>query len=175
MAKIFRKHAKKVGVLVVIALLFVSVGYVGQSYIDNLKMSVGKNYEEEIAFLKINKSAKRLAEIKNELVEDLSIECEVKGVPEGQRNGKTIMDTNGYYSRGAWQFQTKTVQYYYGKLYNKEITVDEAVLIAHTEDKARTLAYDIIWKEIGGVFNWQNCTDKLGLAQKIEIIRDLEK
>jgi len=125
--------------------------------------------------VEIDTSVEKLEVIKERIVEELSTDCEVKGVPEGSQNGITVMDSNSYYSRGKWQFQTLTIQHYYEVLYNQTLTIDEAVLIAHTENKARSLAYDIIWTEVGGIWNWKNCADKLGLAQKIEIVRELEK
>lgn len=161
---------KKAGIVIAIVVATLAVGYlvVSQSNVLHYQTEVVKE-------VMVDMSVEKIEDIKQQIVEDLSSKCEVLGVPEGQANGKTIMDSNGYYSRGKWQFQTKTVQYYYDKLYGKDIAVDEAVLIAHTEEKARSLAYDIIWKEVGGVWNWENCTNKLGLAQKIEIVRQLEK
>lgn len=171
MAKL-KKMFRKALIVTALVAIVVAIGYIVVKSNSALKYETKVERVEVIK--EIDTSVEKIEDIKQQLVEDLSTNCEVLGVPAGQQNGKTIMDTNGYYSRGKWQFQTKTVQYYYEKFYGKDITVDEAVLIAHTEDKARDLAYDIIWKEVGGVWNWQNCANKLGLAQKIEIIRQLE-
>jgi len=169
MAKV-KQILKKVGIATALIVVTLAVGYVVITQSNVLK------YETKVEVIKeVDTSIEKIEEIKKQIVEDLALNCEVKGVPEGSRNGITIMDSNSYYSRGMWQFQTRTVQHYYEILYKQTLSDDEAVLIAHTEDKARALAYDIIWKEVGGIWNWKNCAEKLGLPQKIEIVRELEK
>lgn len=170
MAKV-KQILKKVGIATALVVVTLAIGYVVVTQSNVLK------YETKVEVIKIKEvdtSIEKIEEIKKQLVEELALDCEVRGIPEGSRNGTTVMDSNSQYSRGMWQFQTRTVQHYYEILYNKTISNDEAILIAHTEDKARSLAYDIIWKEVGGIWNWKNCADKLGLAQKIEIVRELE-
>lgn len=169
MAKV-KMILKKVGIATALVAVTLGIGYIVVTQSNVLK------YEVEVEKIKeVDTSIEKIETIKKQLVEDLALNCEVKGVPEGSRNGMTVMDSNSAYSRGMWQFQTRTVQHYYEILYNKTLSDDEAILVAHTEDKARALAYDIIWKEVGGIWNWKNCADKLGLAQKIEIVRELEK
>jgi hypothetical protein len=173
MAKVIRKIGIKTSLVLLGLFTLFALVYLARVHIDGVKSSMTQRYEAEINKLNADEVAKIQA-VKWQVVDDLAQKCETKGIPEGRRNGVTVMDTNDRYSRGQWQFQTATVQYYYEKFYAKDITVDEAILIAHTEDKARQLAYDIIWEEVGGVWNWRNCADRLGLAQKIEIIRELE-
>ena len=122
----------------------------------------------------IDTAKPKIEAMKWEIVDEIA-QCESGGIPDGRRNALVVMDTNGYYSRGKWQFQLRTIQYYIKKFEGREITLDEASLIAHTEDKARNLAYRIVWDEVGGVYNWANCERKLGLRSKIEVIRKLDE
>ncbi len=137
-----------------------------------LKLSLPQTYsfKPKVVAQKENK----IERLKWGIVDELA-ECETGGIPHGQKNAFVRVDTNGYYSRGKWQFQLKTIQYYVNKLEHRDITLDEAAYIAHHEKMARQLAYKIIWKEKGGIYNWANCARKLGLPQKIEVIRKLEE
>ena len=108
------------------------------------------------------------------IVDKLSNECEVFGVPENKKDGKVIWYTNGRPSFGRWMFQVETVKYYMEKLNGEKITDDEAIRIAVTKERARNLAYQIIWEEVGGIYNWKRCEKKLKLAPKIETIREIE-
>ena len=153
---------------VLVLLTFYAWGYENVAkYVDTQPVIIEKT-------VKIDTAKPKIEKMKWDIVDELA-DCESGGIEEGMRNSLVVMDTNGYYSRGKWQFQLRTIQHYMKVLDGVEISLDEATLIAHTEDKARTLAYRIIWEEVGGVWNWKNCTDRLGLAGKIEIIRELEK
>lgn len=60
-------------------------------------------------------------------------------------------------SWGAYQFKIPTVQLYYQKLYNQNISQVDAMLVALDIIKAEALAYDIVIKEKGGIkSNWEN-------------------
>lgn len=78
-------------------------------------------------------------------------------------------------SWGVFQFKIPTVQFYYQKLYNKELTEMEAMLIALDEKKATKLAEDIIFKVEGGVWEWSGAKkNKAYLSKQIPFIRELE-
>lgn len=59
-------------------------------------------------------------------------------------------------SWGRYQFKVPTVQFYSKKLYGKEVSQIDAMLIALDEQKAEALAYDIIIKVEGSIKNeWE--------------------
>lgn len=114
----------------------------------------------------------KINQLKGELVSTLQ-KCESAGYSED--DGILIYDTNKQVSIGTYQFQKKTVIYYYKTLYGKDITGKEAVLIALDDEKANQLASDVIFKTDNGLSNWYNCTKKYGLQGRLSIIKELEK
>lgn len=76
-------------------------------------------------------------------------------------------------SIGSFQLKQTTIIYYYKKLYNEDITMKEAVLIALDDQKARQLAYDIVFKA-DGINNWLNYANKQTTKSKLSIIKELE-
>lgn len=120
----------------------------------------------------VNVFPQKMDELKNDVVTRL-MACESGGYSE--EDGIIIFDSNKQASIGQAQFQKKTVIHFYQKLYNKDISAKEAVVIALDEDKARQLAKDVIFKVDGGVDNWYNCAKKLGLHGEIAVIKKLEK
>lgn len=119
----------------------------------------------------IDKFPEKIESLKDDVVNQL-MSCESAGHDED--DGIIIFDTNNKASIGQAQFQVKTVIYYYKKLYGKDITPKEAILIALDQDKAASLAKDIIFKA-DGLGNWYNCTKKLGLDSQVAVIKKLEK
>jgi len=117
----------------------------------------------------------KISDRKYEIVDMLSNQCEVLGIKEHKKDGKIIWDTNNKPSLGRWMFQIDTVKYYSEKLRGEKLSDDEAIILAVTEIEARELAFEIIWDETGGIYNWKNCMIKLDLKSKIESIRMLEK
>lgn len=110
--------------------------------------------------------------LKNSLVEDIR-NCERSTYDEN--DAPIILDTNKKMSIGTFMYQKATVQHYYKTLYNQTITPKEAVLIALDEEKARTLTYDIIFKDSKGWRNWYNCGVKVGATERLKIINELSK
>ena len=155
------------------------IGFIGFavlfSFGSHTKADVEKttNIEALVADLAGKKLEEKIAEIKHDLVRRLSEDCEAKGSKEPE--GLIIFDSNGEASVGALQFQLKTVQHYVALFEGKDITRKEAILIATDWEQSSQLAEKIIFEEVGGIFNWENCEKKLGLAPEIEIIRRLEK
>lgn len=76
-------------------------------------------------------------------------------------------------SIGTYQFKQTTVQFYYKKLYGKDITMKEAILIALDDSQAKQLAYDIVWKD-NGLSNWRNYANKESTKVKLSIINKLQ-
>lgn len=159
-------------VLLLCLIILLGGGYVyGQQALDKF---------EEARTVIVTADAQQLAEklygdkvskLKTELLEDLSIGCEVRGAKEP--DSVIILDSNNAASLGRFQFQIKTVQHYYKSIYNKDITRKEAILVALDKDKATMLAGDIIFGDDMGLKNWINCGNKLNLRERVKMINNL--
>lgn len=113
----------------------------------------------------------RVDALKEEMVERLAAECETVG--RSGDDGVIIFDANNQASIGRWQWQKKSVIYYYEHLYGEKITPRQAVLIALDDGKAAQLTKDVLFNVEDGWQNWLNCGKKLGLPQEIAIIKKL--
>lgn len=121
----------------------------------------------------IDRMPEKIEKLKDEVVNDLA-GCESAGHSED--SGIIIFDTNNKASIGVLQFQKATVIHYVKVLYQKDITGQEAVELAINPIEAKKLAKDIIFKTNNGSWkDWVNCSNKLGLKARIEIIKELEK
>jgi hypothetical protein len=115
----------------------------------------------------------KIEKLKDEVVNDLS-KCESGG--HSGDDGIIIFDSNAKASIGVMQFQKNTVKHYVKVLYGKDITGQEAVELAINPVEAKKLAKAIIFETTNGSHkDWVNCTNKLGLKAKVEIIKQLEK
>lgn len=99
--------------------------------------------------------------------------CESAGhTPE---EGIVILDTNNKMSFGVLQLQKDHIKNFYKKLYGKEVSGQEAVIIAITPEMARSLTKDVLFQVEDGWREWYNCGIKLELKGRIELIEELEK
>ena len=127
-------------------------------------------------------------ELKQELLDDLK-QAEVGGY-EGlsaiitfdplQRDLNSCRQIGGVrlhcYSFGVYQFKVATVQHFYERYYQYTPTDKESIDIALDYEKARELAYLIIFDENkGGVWHWRNSALKIDAPERIEFIRQLEQ
>lgn len=113
----------------------------------------------------------KIAQLKADVISKLAA-CESAGHSEDE--GLIVFDSNKIASLGNLQFQTKTVQYYYKKLYGQDITPKEATLIALDYSKASKLASDVIFRDGGNPEkDWYNCSRKLGLKAEVDVINKL--
>lgn len=120
----------------------------------------------------VNVMPQKVAELKADVITRLAA-CESAGHKES--DGIIIFDSNKVASIGQLQFQVKTVQYYYKKLYSQDITAKEATLIALDYEKASKLATDIIFREGGNPEkDWYICSKKLGLAAEVKVLNKLD-
>lgn len=78
-------------------------------------------------------------------------------------------------SIGTLQWKQSTIQGYMKSIHGKDITMKEAALIALDDKQARQLAYDVIFTTDKGYRNWLNCSTKHNIADKVELIKQLEK
>ena len=113
----------------------------------------------------------KVSQLKNEILDNLR-SCESNGSKES--DGLVVYDSNKLPSFGLYQFQKKTVIYYYKTLYGKEINGKEAIELALDEKRARQLASDIIFTDSKGVDNWWNCKNKNGLGESVKWVNKVE-
>ena len=130
---------------------------------------VYKVQEKEII---LDNLKEKINEFKGKLVSDIR-NCERANFNED--DGLIIFDSNKVASIGTYQFQKKTVIYYYKLLYGQDITGKEAILIALDDQKAGELATKIIFEQEKGLDNWLNCSKKVGAYAQLKVIKDLEK
>jgi hypothetical protein len=109
--------------------------------------------------------------LKNDLVYQIK-DCETSNFKED--DGVIVFDTNKKASIGLWQFQIDTVIYYYKKLYSKDITRKEAILIALDEERSAELTERIIFETEGGYKNWAICSDKKKVVSQLAIIKKVD-
>lgn len=114
----------------------------------------------------------KIEEVRGGIIADIKL-GESQGKPENA--GLIVYDTNHQMSIGSYQYQILTVQHYYKKLYNKDITRKEAILIALDDSKAGQLTYDIVFKEKGGWKNWYNSGMKYKIGDRIALLDSLTK
>jgi len=143
----------------------------------------GGYFNKEIVYQQIEKQVildnltEKVNELKGSLVNDLR-KCESGGYVES--DGLVTFDPHPTKknvqipSFGLFQFKKSTVQYYYKKFYNKDITGLEAINIALSEQKSGELVSEIIFRD-GALSNWYNCSKKLGLQSRLNIINELLK
>lgn len=163
------------------ALLNIAVNHKAQAIVYRTK--------EVVKTIQVDNLSEKIETLKYEIV-DRICEYESRGwerlgfdsvdaliVFDPDNTGKAVhMPSFGY-----CQLKTATVQGYVKKFLGQELTQLEANLLAQTKEEARKLAHDIIFNEIGGVWNWENTvyalnTEKEGnydVVEKITMIREL--
>lgn len=127
----------------------------------------------------IDLTPQKIEGLKADVVDRLS-QCESGGHTEEyglvtfDQNAAGTLSARNTPSFGILQFKVSTVQHY-AKLQGHELTGKDAILLALDADEARALASYIIFETQGGIWNWQNCADKLGLGDEVTIIKKLTK
>lgn len=189
MKKFLIKVVKTIVVLAVIVLtVLATLGYADKKHQEDIKLSNQLHGEELIAYQE--KQSKLIDELKNSVVNDIRYQEVKEEVKDGdlfyvndprqshygkcQRiSGKRSVDCDSW---GVMQFKIKTVQYYSTKLRSEDLSEVEALILAVDENRAKDLAKEIIFNEVGGVWNWSTTHDERSYFNKqINAIRDLEK
>lgn len=114
--------------------------------------------------------SKKIEDVKSGIIADIKL-GESLGKPESA--GLIIYDTNKEMSIGSYQWQIKSVQYYYKKLYKKEISRKEAILIALDDSLAGKLTYDVVFGEKEGWRNWYNTSKKYNIESRLKLLAQL--
>lgn len=153
-----------------VALLLIA-GYAGREFWPNTVYAVKNN---EI----VNDSlSKKIEQLKWDVVDRLQA-CESAGHTEEYGLVTFDPDSTGKSanipSYGPLQFKKQTVIEYSKSLNGKDLSGKQAIELALDADRARDLAYHIIFDVQGGIWNWKNCADKLKLGDDIGVIRKLE-
>lgn len=114
----------------------------------------------------------KIGEAKWQVVDDLE-QCECGGHTWAE--GFFLLDANDRYSWGCLQFQERTVVHYTKQLTGRVIDLAEAKIIALDRERARQLAYDVIFTTESGVASdWVNCSKWYGLQARVDLIKSLE-
>lgn len=154
-------------------LLVVGISNMIQHYWNQFHIpSIAPYIAERTEAASADRLDRKIAELKADVIAKLE-SCESGKATEP--DALIVFDSNKVASLGRLQFQVKTVQHYMQKFYGEDITKLEAIAIAHDGAKAETLAEKIIFGEIGGLWNWRTCAERLKLAPRVEFIRDLLK
>jgi hypothetical protein len=149
----------------------------GIAYLGGAILSSKTEYKIQEKEVILDNLTEKINELKGKLVSDLK-SCESGGYVES--DGLVTFDPHPtkksvqIASFGLYQFKVSTVQYYYNKFYGKQVNGLEAINIALSEEKSSELASEVIFRD-GALGNWFNCSKKLGLQQKLDIIKELEK
>lgn len=172
-----QKFLRKVlAILIVICVIYVAVQF-GRAYYPVIKyQSVINTAEAE----QIDTLKDKVETLKWEVIDGIKAH-ESKGYNED--DGLIVYDPlqsnpsktkkKDIASIGSFQMKQTTIIYYYKKLYNEDITMKEAVLIALDDQKARQLTYDIVFKA-NGINNWLNYANKQTTKSKLSTIKELE-
>ena len=162
-----------------------------------IAISVYKHYEEPLVITKEKEVIietftgvsleKKIEELKQEVLDDLRHE-EIKGHldadlvivfdPKDSDDIRCRKQGNVRlycYSFGDFNFKIATVQYYYYMFNGIDLSDTEAMNIALDPEQARELAYEIIFNEVGGIWNWKNSAEKIDAGNRITFIRSLEE
>jgi len=174
--QVFKERVKRVFRLCV--LVVVLVGIVVGIAIVGRYVSPQIVYKQEVREVILDNLTSKVNELKGNLVNDLKY-CESGGFSES--DGLVTFDPHPTKKQvqipsfGLYQFKKSTVQHYYRILYAQEVNDLEAIQIALSGAKSSELASDIIFKTENGLSNWYNCSKKLGLQGRLNLIKELEK
>jgi acyl-coenzyme A synthetase/AMP-(fatty) acid ligase len=159
---------------IVIALALIGAGtaavFFGELFLPEKLHTVVEATNAPIVF--VDKTPEKIEKAKDATVALLE-KCESAG--NSPETGIIVFDTNNKASIGVLQMQKPHVQHFYKVLYGKEVTGQEAVIIAITPEKARALAKDVLFETDRSWREWYNCGMKLGLEQRIKVIKELEQ
>lgn len=126
----------------------------------------------------VDMTPQRIAEFKADLVYRL-LKCEAAGYKEEDaivmydNNSRGTLTGKNVWSFGQLQFKVSTIQKYVKDRTGVSISQKDAVLLALDTPKASELASWIIFETKGGIWNWKNCAESLGLPKEVEIIKKL--
>lgn len=113
----------------------------------------------------------KIDQLKNEVLDTLA-KCESGGLKS--EDGILVWDTNAKHSVGEFQFQVATVKHYVKKLWGKDVSGRDAILIALDPEQSRKLAHDVIFTTSNGVAkDWVVCSRNYQLQSKVDLIKSL--
>lgn len=128
----------------------------------------------------VDNTPEKIAVLKADVITRLA-QCESAGHSEDyglitwDNNAAGTLSARNIPSVGNLQFKVTTVQRYHKERTREELTGKEALLLALDYDRAADLATWIIFETQGGIWNWKNCSDKLGLSAEVTIIKKLSR
>lgn len=126
----------------------------------------------------IDNTPAHIEALKDSVVDRLS-SCESAGHDEDyglvtfDQNSKGTLSARNTPSFGVMQFKVTTVQKYVKDQTGKDINGHDAIILALDAKEAKDLAKWVIFNVQGGIYNWQNCADKLDLVGEVTVIKKL--
>jgi hypothetical protein len=117
--------------------------------------------------------SQKIETLKDAVVTDVGPNCESKGRIT-KNDPVIILDTNNKASIGVMQWQVSSVISYYKTLYKRDLTPKEAVMIALDDEKAMSLAKDVMFttkNKASG--DWVTCAKRMNADARIDIIKSL--
>ena len=128
----------------------------------------------------IDLTPEKIESLKDDVVARL-LSCESAGHKEDDaiimydNNKAGTLTGKNVWSIGQLQWKVSTIVRYAQMRDNKVLTQKEAVLLALDTNEASKLAKYVIFDTDGGIWNWQNCADKLNLGAEVSAIKKLLK
>lgn len=157
---------------VVVGIIFCSIGLYGAYRASPAVYKASGNVVKRVEAIAKTTFEEKVAKVKKEILTDLSLGCEVKGAKDP--DGVIIFDSNNEASIGRFQFQRKTVIYYYKMFYSKDITAHEAIEIAIDPIRSEELAEKILFQDKGkGADNWFNCNNKMDIGARVNLLKKI--
>lgn len=158
-------------IAIIIASVVIGIALVGRMVSPKI---VTKEVEKEII---LDNLTGKIDELKASLIKDI---WDNERAGKNEADGLITWDPNPnrksvqIASIGTCQYKVSTVQYYETKLHQKTLTGKEAVLLALDDTKCKDLMYEIIFTEKDGWKNWLNSGIKVGAANRLALIKQLE-
>jgi hypothetical protein len=128
--------------------------------------------QEQVDKIVTERLSLKVEGLQNEVLADLA-KCESGGSKEP--DGILLLDTNDEISIGRYQFQRPTVKHFMKSLFDKEVNNVEAIAIATDQEQATELAREILFTVDTGHRHWLNCSNKLDLKTRINLINSISE
>lgn len=177
--KVFKwKLARTIRNISILA-LFVATGYVSARVYNAIHpVTVFADKEVDVSSARFDA---KIEALKDKVVDEV-FACESQGYKptdglitfDPKKDGTTPASNTA--SIGPGQFKKGTIITYYKKLYSKDVTGTDAIIIALDLGKAKSLAKDVMFKTAGKASgDWYNCAVKNNSDAKIDLIKAMEK
>ena len=159
------KYSKLVSPLVIAVLVVLLITVLLKQQVPEIQYIAPKESVDDRTTLD-----EKIEQLKGEVLDGLK-QCESGDAT--QDDAPVNPKDGGSPSFGLYQFKIETVQHYKQKFNREELTRLDALLLSLNGEQSRELAEQIIFDEVGGIWNWETCAKEKSLAQEISLIRKL--